>query len=302
MFRVFFLLTYMGRKSIALLPTRPTVIDAMLRALATELVPLSTTNAADSSTVRADHQLISWLLLFLSVCLDDSAAAATTTNDKKEPHASRWEFMSGETDMTKTRGANAAGHGSRSFSRSFKKRYLQNKAQSMIANGGSGLTMTSSGAGGSGVIINSTLFNNDKSAQVAQLTSQIEMALKQQEHLIKKHNVKLHQLQCCLDKTKSKLAVKISAWPKTGAGAGQASGSAGAGSSAAGASKAPGEIGSSPSAGGLDSEPSFDRGLRSLKISNTIVVIRGLIGLLLTMNYTCNMDLFLLTCKVTVTL
>lgn len=287
---MFFLLTYLGRKSITLVPTRPTVIDAMLRALATQLVPLSTTNgdAADPNA-RADHQLISWLMLFLSVCLDD-AAATTTATEKKEPHATRWEFMSGETDMTKSRGGTGAGHGNRSFSRSFKKRYLQGKAPTMIGNGVAGMTSAAGGSGGNG----GTVFTNDKSAQVAQLTNQIEMALKQQEHLIKKHNVKLHQLQCCLDKTKSKLAVKISAWPKVG---GEASGSAGG--AAGGPSGTTASAGTSSSGGGgSDPEPAFDRGLRSLKISNTIVVIRGLIGLLLTMNYTCNMDLFLLTCKV----
>uniref|UniRef100_A0A2M4B0Q4 Putative secreted protein n=1 Tax=Anopheles triannulatus TaxID=58253 RepID=A0A2M4B0Q4_9DIPT len=35
-----------------------------------------------------------------------------------------------------------------------------------------------------------------------------------------------------------------------------------------------------------------------MKIGNIIVVIRGLIGLLLSMDFTCNMDLFLITCKI----
>lgn len=45
-------------------------------------------------------------------------------------------------------------------------------------------------------------------------------------------------------------------------------------------------------------ENSFDQGLKSTKIANLLIVIRGLIGLILEMDFTCNMDLFLLTCKV----
>lgn len=43
---------------------------------------------------------------------------------------------------------------------------------------------------------------------------------------------------------------------------------------------------------------SFNKGLRSIKLTNIIVVIRGLIALILEMDFTVNMDLFLLTCKV----
>lgn len=284
------------------MPTRPLVIDAILRALATQLVPVSTVASVDPNA-RADHQLISWLLLFLSVCLDDSAASNATNStapDKgKEPHASRWEFMSGETDMTKSRSStSASGHGSRSFSRSFKKRYLQSKSSFLGSSGNmSGLAAGGSG-GGSGVQYVLQASPVDKSAQVAQLTSQIEKALKQQEHLIKKHNVKMHQLQYCLENNKLKNAAKLAA--KAVNMANEASGSGGSGSGASGSGTTGTTAGNSSSSGGggPEPEPAFDRGLRSLKVSNTIVVIRGLIGLLLAMNYTCNMDLFLLTCKV----
>lgn len=303
---VFFLLTYVGRKSIGLVPNRPTVIDSMLRALATQLVPLSPSGTLDPNA-RADHQLISWLLLFLSVCLDESTsspalnAAAVGTAGKKEPYTSRWDFMSGEMDITKCRGSSTAtGHGSRSFSRSFKKRYLQGKASAMSGGaGGSGLAGGSAASGVGNLLDKMTSSPNDKSAQVAQLTSQIELALKQQEHLIKKHNVKMHQLQYCLENNKLKNAAKLAA--KAVNLATEASGSGGSGSGASGSgvsAAATGNSASSSGGGAPDPEPAFERGLRSLKVSNTIVVIRGLIGLLLTMNYTCNMDLFLLTCKV----
>ena len=64
-------------------------------------------------------------------------------------------------------------------------------------------------------------------------------------------------------------------------------------------------LGSSSSASTVKSEfilesieNAFDKGLKSIKPQNMLVVIRGLIGLLLNMDFTCNMDLFLLTCKI----
>lgn len=47
-----------------------------------------------------------------------------------------------------------------------------------------------------------------------------------------------------------------------------------------------------------DPENNFDKGLKAIRLSNILIVIRGLIALLLEMDFTCNMDLFLLTCKV----
>ncbi len=70
---MFFLLTYLGRKSIAMGSCRIVVIDSILKTLATLLVPLSSSIAEnlDVTGSKTDFQLISWLLLFLSVCIDD---------------------------------------------------------------------------------------------------------------------------------------------------------------------------------------------------------------------------------------
>lgn len=64
---------------------RTIVIDAILKTLATLLVPLSTISSMDQdyhnddiTGAKTDFQLISWLILFLSICLDDGV-------DKKEP-------------------------------------------------------------------------------------------------------------------------------------------------------------------------------------------------------------------------
>lgn len=47
-----------------------------------------------------------------------------------------------------------------------------------------------------------------------------------------------------------------------------------------------------------DGDSNFDKGLKTLSMSNIKVVIRGLFALLLEMDFDCNMDQFLLTCKV----
>ena len=55
--------------------------------------------------------------------------------------------------------------------------------------------------------------------------------------------------------------------------------------------KAPKEVNQEP-------ENNFDKGLKTIRLNNILIVIRGLIALLLEMDFTCNMDQFLLTCKV----
>lgn len=126
--RVFFLLTYLGRRSISMGACRTIVIDAILKTLAKLLAPLSPNYQPDSEndeqfgqtiSSSTDLQLISWLLLFLSVCIDDGIG-------KKATPFSRWDFMSGEADMSKAR-TQLNNNNNRTFSRSFKKRLFQNK-------------------------------------------------------------------------------------------------------------------------------------------------------------------------------
>lgn len=45
-------------------------------------------------------------------------------------------------------------------------------------------------------------------------------------------------------------------------------------------------------------ENNFDKGLKTIRLNNILIVIRGLVALLLEMDFTCNMDQFLLTSKV----
>lgn len=115
--RVFFFLTYLGRKSISMGTCRSIVIDAILKSIATLLVPLSRTyNQGMSLWSTTDLNLLGWLLLFLSVCLDGV--------DKKDQSQSKWDFMSGEADMVKSR-LSLGNNSLRTLTRSLKKRFIQ---------------------------------------------------------------------------------------------------------------------------------------------------------------------------------
>jgi baculoviral IAP repeat-containing protein 6 len=69
--RVFILLTFLGRKSLAGGAPRCSVLDSVLGTLTRLLSPLST-HEAGFLRAEMDLSLIGWILLFLSVCLDAS--------------------------------------------------------------------------------------------------------------------------------------------------------------------------------------------------------------------------------------
>ncbi|XP_037726370.1 baculoviral IAP repeat-containing protein 6 isoform X3 [Drosophila subpulchrella] len=260
--RIFFLLTYLGRRSIAMGACRSIVIDAVLKTLVKLLAPISphykyqseqpstSANAADRNAAMgttSDLQLITWLLLFLSVCLDD--------NERKDKSAARWDFMSCESDFTKTRPSNTPN--SKQL-RCFKKRIIQQNKYSvqpytdwgkkiyMIQNEHPGIFMElSSKSKGSGPT---------KSTATG---SKINMA---------------------------------------GLCVGGSSSSSSASKSTVGSTSSPKHQDVSGTDGERDSN--FDKGLKTLRMANIKVVIRGLFALLLEMDFDCNMDQFLLTCKV----
>lgn len=250
--RIFFLLTYLGRKSISMGMSRTRVIDSILKAIAELLVPLSTSvNAGIGIWPHTDLTQLSWLLLFLSVCSDDGS-------EKKDTATFRWDFMSGEGDMTKSR-LSMCSNNSRTFSRSFKKRYIQNK------------TTTTSHMPEKYYISDAlNLVGNGDMLTIKQ----------QADHLKKLQNSMKGKLQSFGDyfneiTTKKQLRAQAE-------------------SSRAFQSTSAQNAGDTP----VDTDTVFDKGLKTIKTQNIIVVIRGLIGLILNMDFTCNMDLFLLTCKV----
>lgn len=278
--RVFFLLTYLGRKSIYMGACRTIVIDAVLKTIATLLAPLSSNFDNRLGVWRnTDLVLLSWLLLFLSVCLDENS-------EKKESVSPRWDFMSGEADMVKAR--LSLTNGSRPFSRSFKKRFLQNKQSSSNNNIAEKFYMMSE------QFANAQSIPQPSSSSAIQ-ASMLDSVLKNQENNMKKFQNSINMLPFS-DYLFGKHLLKKNSDSKTG--------SAQATSNAMNINAGGSSSSAAPSKGIrtellIDmNESAFDKGLKSIKTQNMIVVIRGLIGLLLNMDFTCNMDLFLLTCKI----
>ncbi|XP_055907013.1 baculoviral IAP repeat-containing protein 6 isoform X1 [Eupeodes corollae] len=233
--RIFFLLTYLGRRSIAMGTCRSIVIDAILKTLAKLLAPISPRYQANESPLhmdrgensadlwsKSDLQLVTWLLLFLSVCLDDSV-------EKKDKSANRWEFMSCEADFAKTRSQTNSSSGKQL--RGFKKRIIQQNKYSIqpYTDWGKKIFM---------------IQNELNSLQHPDIFMQLA------------------------GKPKTKASAKPSTTPK---------------------------IIKDPNP---EPENNFDKGLKTIRLNNILIVIRGLIALLLEMDFSCNMDLFLLTCKV----
>ncbi|XP_067616443.1 baculoviral IAP repeat-containing protein 6 isoform X2 [Eurosta solidaginis] len=233
--RIFFLLTYLGRRSIAMGTCRSIVIDAVLKTLAKLLTPISpryqesqaaATRIDDSDGgdgsgsglwSKSDLQLITWLLLFLSVCLDDS-------NERKDKSSSRWDFMSCETDFTKTRTQTTNTSGKQL--RCFKRRIVQQNKYSVqpYTDWGKKIFM----------------IQNEHPGIFMEMTG----------------------------KPKPSKTNKTNITPKVAKETNQ------------------------------EPENNFDKGLKTIRLNNILIVIRGLIALLLEMDFTCNMDQFLLTCKV----
>jgi baculoviral IAP repeat-containing protein 6 (apollon) len=182
-------------------------------------------------------------------------------NEKKENTNPRWDFMSGDMVKAKLSMSNSS---SRSFSRSFKKRFIQNKQGSSNQNIAEKVYMMSEQIANAPAAL----------AASGNLDSVINKAQDLKNHL--KKLLPPNESDFIFGKNFLKKSSSLAeSAPKAS--------SSGAGSSSKNEN--------------TDESP-FDRGLKSIKTQNMLVVIRGLIGLLLNMDFTCNMDLFLLTCKI----
>ncbi|XP_034488815.1 baculoviral IAP repeat-containing protein 6 [Drosophila innubila] len=263
--RIFFLLTYLGRRSIAMGACRSIVIDAVLKTLVKLLAPISphykfqseqpstSASAAERSAAMgstSDLQLITWLLLFLSVCLDDN-------NDRKDKSAARWDFMSCESDFTKTRPNNTPN--SKQL-RCFKKRIIQQNKYSVqpYTDWGKKIYMIQNEHPG----IFMELSTKSKASGTSKATS---------------------------TSGKINMVANTMCTPSVGS----TGSSVKATSTSTTSPKHLDGLGAS-----ADGDSNFDKGLKALSMANIKVVIRGLFALLLEMDFDCNMDQFLLTCKV----
>lgn len=243
----------MGRKTIQIGACRSIVFDAILKTIADLLAPISTSQESHIGIWRnTDLVLLSWLLLFLSVCLDDA-------NEKKETINPRWDFMTGEIVKSRITMSNT---GSRSFSRSFKKRFMQNKQGISNQNIAEKVYMMSE------QIANSSTQSN--------FDSVLNKAQDLKNHLKKLLPGNDSDYMFCknLMKKSENRSSNFAASSSTVTSSNKTST----------ISESHGEV--------------SDRGLKSIKPRNILVVIRGLIGLLLKMDFSCNIDLFLLSCKI----
>ncbi|XP_055678934.1 baculoviral IAP repeat-containing protein 6 isoform X2 [Lutzomyia longipalpis] len=299
--RVFFLLTYLGRKSITMGSCRVTVIDAVLKTLAKFLAPLSTNYRMEFSAedqeqdgrndfchwASTDLQLIGWLLLFLSVCLDDCG-------DKKDQSSARWDFMSSEVDMSRAKSQGSSS--TRLFTRSFKKRLYQNKIPCCTYSNDSQFSIASM-----------TSMAQSPFAMHGQLMPTFDVPQKQDstyKDIFLKKTMQGKTFPAYLIDASAKVKFKMSKATTTAAAAASSSAPASSTSSASQSAATPTPVTTPlPPVVTKESlvdgnESPFERALRAIKPQNTIIVIRGLIGLILGMDFTCNMDLFLLACKI----
>lgn len=288
---------------------RSIVIDAVLKTLVKLLAPISphykfqseqpstSASAAERSAAMgstSDLQLITWLLLFLSVCLDDN-------NERKDKckalfydkanylryettclqftAAARWDFMSCESDFTKTRPNNPPN--SKQL-RCFKKRIIQQNKYSVqpYTDWGKKIYMIQNEV---------WLLYRVFTLKTVYINTTI----------IFQHPGIFMELS-----TKSK-ASGASKGTSTGGKINMVASSMCTPSASASSSSVKGASNSNSSPKHLDGlgsstdgDSNFDKGLKTLSMANIKVVIRGLFALLLEMDFDCNMDQFLLTCKV----
>ncbi|XP_015038690.2 baculoviral IAP repeat-containing protein 6 isoform X3 [Drosophila pseudoobscura] len=275
--RIFFLLTYLGRRSIGMGACRSIVIDAVLKTLLKLLAPISphykfqseqpSTSASASERsatmgTTSDLQLITWLLLFLSVCLDD--------NERKDKSAARWDFMSCESDFTKTRPNNVPN--SKQL-RCFKKRIIQQSKYSVqpYTDWGKKIYM-----------IQNEVITNHPGIFMELSTKAKSGATKTQTTATKINMTAANMFMGSGGLPSGSSATKTAATSTSSTSSPKHADSGGGGSSGS----------------ETERDSNFDKGLKTLRMANIKVVIRGLFALLLEMDFDCNMDQFLLTCKV----
>ncbi|XP_075222220.1 BIR repeat containing ubiquitin-conjugating enzyme isoform X2 [Lycorma delicatula] len=150
--RVFILLIYLCRKSLSGGASRSVVMDSVLKTILQLLEPLghsldseSDAAAGPSSTnnisagflcSRMDLPLISWLLLFLSQCLDSQPnfylfddMPDKIKNCRSNGPLSRWDFLQGEMAMQRRTYLTSRCTASRNYRRKLQKKLMHHKQQ-----------------------------------------------------------------------------------------------------------------------------------------------------------------------------
>ncbi|XP_071454170.1 dual E2 ubiquitin-conjugating enzyme/E3 ubiquitin-protein ligase BIRC6 [Hetaerina americana] len=281
--RVFMLIMHLGRKSVALGDIG--VLHSVLGALGSLLSPLCAPFSGSSPGLflraETDLSLVAWLLLFLSFCLDSVSGSQTgngdglgsggaacaddssRNKDRDQGVPSRWDFIQGDVTMQRKMSSSGKNTYSKCYRRKLQKRLMHHKQQLED--------------------LEATKKAFNASQALANISSKLEAALKQQEKFYKKaftyHTVKhfksfIHMHHCDSQPQASGGGGRVW-WPPEGRGRGR------------------GER-----AGVVDPD-ALDRSQRiPLPRSSCLPVTRGLVALILRADFTCNTDTFLLACKV----
>ncbi|CAL4062959.1 unnamed protein product, partial [Meganyctiphanes norvegica] len=139
--RVFALLTFLGQKSVSS-GRGSHVIDAILRVLSAQLHSqthsIGTSEFATGTGAmwhpwqmpanQVDNHLVSWLLLFLSLCLDATTPTRKNDSEKTKENGGRWTWLTAETCLQR-RGSETNRSAPRASRERLRKRLVHHKQQ-----------------------------------------------------------------------------------------------------------------------------------------------------------------------------
>uniref|UniRef100_T1IPT5 Dual E2 ubiquitin-conjugating enzyme/E3 ubiquitin-protein ligase BIRC6 n=1 Tax=Strigamia maritima TaxID=126957 RepID=T1IPT5_STRMM len=252
--RVFILLTYFGQKSLNN-GSGNSVVESIVSLLEHLLLPLVKRR---TEFVRGilDLPLIGWVLLFLSVCLDNGAAGiadgqeiskgGSKDKDNAIGMSNRWDFIQGEVAMLRNRSSNSKSPANRLYKRKLQRRLMHHKQQ-----------LEEIEQVKKELLASAQVFSFGASSKNEPSSS----SMKSLETAHFKDLIKIRRTEAPL-------------LSKCGSG-------------------------STVSSGEDRFESEMDRGFMPILSRNqTLPVVRGLASLLLAMDFTCNVDMFLLACKV----
>ncbi|XP_069180397.1 baculoviral IAP repeat-containing protein 6 isoform X6 [Procambarus clarkii] len=144
--RVFALLTFLGQKSVGS-GRGSQVIDAILRVLSAQLhstgnltVHSPTPTSMDINSMwlpwhnigsQVDTHLVSWLLLYLSLCLDALTPTRKNDTEKNKENGGRWTWLTAETCLQR-RGSEASRSAPRASRERLRKRLVHHQKQQLV--------------------------------------------------------------------------------------------------------------------------------------------------------------------------
>ncbi|XP_065205960.1 baculoviral IAP repeat-containing protein 6-like isoform X3 [Planococcus citri] len=300
--RVFVLLSYLGRKSILSGSNQNCIIEHILKALLKELLPLADTNAQGFIRGKLDLPLLSWLLMFFLQCVEVLPLPRTTTSDdgdstEKDIENIRWNFIQSEIPVHRKRMILDKKGWCRNFRRTIQKKVLQTKQLKELdpATAKKNFQITSQAL-------------SKLSSHALKLKQELQNVLQNipmsSASLYQKSGVKIKPPKDKPSSSNSSGAGVAASNASCSSGAGAGGSGAGASCSSSGGNGATSSASANKSgtAGGSDgagtSGTASSVGKIGVDKSHCLPVIRALVAFMLHVDITCNVDLFLISCKV----